>query len=283
MMYPAASSRLLPMYASLTIVNADNPDTWVYPLSTGAGQRTLFSLGQGSGSLVAVLGAIGLTSEFRHRTATATFLATPRRSRVVAAKLVTFPLLGAAYGLACVVVTVAIALPWLSANGIEVSLVANGIPGTLAGVVAGSALFGLVGVGVGALLRDQVGAVVVLLVYLFVAADRAARHARRGRMGHPAAPDRHQRCRVREACHSAVTSEVRPLPGEITFVHSGPLVSRDGTVQVPAPESGGHDDSCARRGSGPRDNRCCQRVRGAGHCRQDRGQPGPVSAPTARS
>jgi len=160
---------LTALYASLTIVNADNPDTWVFPLSTGAGQRTLFSVGQGTGSLVAVLGAIGLTSEFRHRTATATFLATPRRSQVVTAKLVTFPLLGAAYGLVCVVVTVAVALPWLSAKGIDVSLVANGIPGTLAGVVAGSALFGLVGVGVGALLRDQVGAVVVLLVYLFVA------------------------------------------------------------------------------------------------------------------
>jgi hypothetical protein len=160
---------LTALYASLTIVNADNPDTWVFPLSTAAGQRTLFSVGQGAASLVAVLGAIGLTTEFRHKTATGTFLATPRRSRVVAAKLITYPLLGLAYGLVCAAVTVAIAMPWLSTKGINVNLAANGIPATLAGVVAGTALFGLAGVGLGALLRDQVATVVVLLVYLFVA------------------------------------------------------------------------------------------------------------------
>lgn len=163
------AAALTALYASLTIVNADDPDTWVFPLSTAAGQRTLFSVGQGAASLVAVLGAIGLTGEFRHKTATATYLATPRRSRVVFAKLVTYPLIGAGYGLVMVAVTVGIAVPWVSADGIEVNLVANGIPGTLAGVVAGTALFGLAGVGLGALLRDQVATVVVLLVYLFVA------------------------------------------------------------------------------------------------------------------
>jgi len=134
-----------------------------------AGQRTLFSVGQGAGSVVAVLGAIGLTTEFRHKTATATYLATPRRSRVVLAKLVTYPLLGIGYGLVCVAVTLLVALPWLAAKDIDVSLLGNGIPATLTGVVAASALFGLLGVGLGALLRDQVGTVVVLLVYLFVA------------------------------------------------------------------------------------------------------------------
>lgn len=163
------SAGLTALYASLTIATSDNPDTWVPPLSTAAGQRTLLSVAQAAEPLMAVLGAVGITAEFRHRTATATFLATPRRGRVMAAKLVTYPLLGAGYAVACIAVASAIAVPWLATRGVELSLLRNGIPATMVGVVTAVALFGLVGVGLGALLRDQVGTVVVLLVYLFVA------------------------------------------------------------------------------------------------------------------
>jgi ABC-2 type transport system permease protein len=164
------SMALTALYVSLAIAFADDPDTWTPPLATPAGQRTIFSIAaSGSGTLLAVLAAIGLTGEFRHHTATATFLATPHRGRVVLAKLVTYGLVGVGYALASIATTAAIALPWLAAKGIQVPLGGNGIPGTLAGVVASVAVFGLVGVGLGALLRDQVATVVGLLVYLFVA------------------------------------------------------------------------------------------------------------------
>ncbi len=165
----AASIALTVLYAGLAIAFSADPDNVAPPLSSAAGQRVLFSVGQGAGALVAVLAAIGITGEFRHRTATATFLATPRRGRVVTAKLVAYGLVGAAYGLACVAATVATAVPWLASRGIDVPLTGNGIPTTLAGVVAAVAIFGLVGVGLGALVRDQVATVVTLLVYLFVA------------------------------------------------------------------------------------------------------------------
>jgi len=90
------------LYVSLDIAFADDPDTWTYPLSTEEGQRTLLAIGAG----VAPLVAIGLTGEFRHRTATATFLATPHRGRVVAAKLVTYALVGVGYALAGVATVV---------------------------------------------------------------------------------------------------------------------------------------------------------------------------------
>ena len=51
--------------------------------------------------LMLVLGIIGTTPEYRHRTATPTFLTTPRRGRVIAAKV-------AAYGLAAVPVGVVV-------------------------------------------------------------------------------------------------------------------------------------------------------------------------------
>jgi len=164
-----APMALTALYASLNIWANNDPDTLAPPLSTAAGQRLLFALGAGGAqTFVAVLAAIGLTTEFRHRTATATFLATPHRGRVVAAKLVTYGLVGIGYGVVCTGVVAAIGLPWLANRGITVPLTGNGIPATIAGTLAAVGIFALVGVGLGALLRDQVATIVTLLVYLFV-------------------------------------------------------------------------------------------------------------------
>jgi ABC-2 type transport system permease protein len=83
--------------------------------------------------------------------------------------LVTYALTGVGYALASLAVVAAIALPWLSSRHLEVSLAGNGLPRTFVGVIADVAIFALVGVGVGALLRNQVAAVVSLLIYRFVA------------------------------------------------------------------------------------------------------------------
>jgi ABC-2 type transport system permease protein len=161
---------LTALYASLLIGFSEDPDTMTAPLTTAAGQQTLFAVASGgSNTLVAVLAAIGITGEFRHRTATATFLASPRRSHVVLAKLVTYGLVGVGYAIACLVVVTLIAVPWLAVKDIGLDLTGNGLPATYAGVVADTAIFGLLGVGLGALLRNQVATVVGLLVYRFVA------------------------------------------------------------------------------------------------------------------
>jgi ABC-2 type transport system permease protein len=157
------------LYASLLIGFSDSPRTWTMPLTTSDGQRTLFATAAGGAApLAAVLGAIGLTSEFRHRTATATFLTTPHRGRVVIAKVVTYGTAAAGFGLASLATVAAISLPWLSVKGIDLPLIDNGLPATMIGVVAAVTLFGLIGLGLGALLRDQVATVAGLLVYLFV-------------------------------------------------------------------------------------------------------------------
>jgi ABC-type transport system involved in multi-copper enzyme maturation permease subunit len=164
-----AAMAITALYASLQIAFSDDPDTWTLPLTTPEGQQTLFSAAASAASpLVAVLAAIGLTGEYRHRTATTTYLATPHRGRVIAAKLITYSLVGLGYALACTTVVTAIALPWLTAKDINVSLVDNGLPATIAGSVAAVALYALIGVGLGALLREQVATVVGLLIYRFV-------------------------------------------------------------------------------------------------------------------
>ncbi|NIK59220.1 ABC transporter permease [Kribbella shirazensis] len=159
---------LTTLFVSVTIGldgSAGNPNP---PLSTPQGQRNLFGVAGASSALAVVLGIVAMTSEYRHETVTPTFLATPRRRRVVVAKLFAYALAGLGFGLVNVLATVALALPWLSARNIDVSLTANGIPRTMIGVVLGLGVYTVLGVGVGALLRNQVAAIVGALVYLFV-------------------------------------------------------------------------------------------------------------------
>jgi ABC-type transport system involved in multi-copper enzyme maturation permease subunit len=138
------------------------------PLSTPEGQRNLFSVASSSGIFALILGIIAVTGEFRHQTVTPTFLATPHRGQVVLAKLLTYAVVGIGYGVAVLAFAVAMALPWLAAKDVPISLTGNGVPGSMVGTVAGVAVYAVLGVGVGALVRNQIAAVVGSLVYLFV-------------------------------------------------------------------------------------------------------------------
>ena len=157
-------------YTALAIVFGSGRGGLTPPLSSAAGQHALFAIGAGgAGPLAGVLGAIGVTGEFRHRTAAATFLATPRRCRVVAAKLVTYLLAGAGYALVCVAVSLAMALPWLAARGIRVPPAGHGNLAVLAAVVTSAAIFGAAGAGLGALAAGQLATIAGMLIYLYVA------------------------------------------------------------------------------------------------------------------
>lgn len=117
----------------------------------------------------AVLGVIGLTGEYRHLTVTPTFLSVPRRGIVIAAKLITYLLFGLALGIVVIGAAVAVAYPWLTGKGFSIDLGSTTNLRVLLGGVVTVAVFGIIGVGVGALLRNQVAAVVGIVIYLFVA------------------------------------------------------------------------------------------------------------------
>jgi ABC-2 type transport system permease protein len=115
-----------------------------------------------------LLGILGMAGEFRHQTVTGTFLVTPNRGRVVAAKLVAYPLAGIALTLTILAFTAAVATGWLAAKGITPSLpepVAYALGHVLLGAVLAAGLCGLVGVGVAALVRNQVAALVGVAVW----------------------------------------------------------------------------------------------------------------------
>jgi ABC-2 type transport system permease protein len=116
-----------------------------------------------------LLGILGMAGEFRHQTITGTFLVTPDRGRVVAAKLVAYPLAGIALTLTILAFTAAVATGWLAAKGITPSLLHARVVGqVLLGAVLAAGLCGLVGVGVAALVRNQVAALVGVAVWALV-------------------------------------------------------------------------------------------------------------------
>jgi len=112
-----------------------------------------------------VLGVLGMAGELRHGTATSTFLVTPRRGRVVAAKLAAAAVTGLAMSLASSAAVLAVGLPWLRAKGIEVAVADPGVATRVAGLAVAVALYAVLGTGLGALLRNQVAAVVVGLLW----------------------------------------------------------------------------------------------------------------------
>jgi ABC-2 type transport system permease protein len=123
--------------------------------------------GQTLGALfAALLGAMAITSEFRHGTIRTTFLVSPRRGRVVAAKAATGLLGGMAFGLTAQAVAAAVGSWALAARGIDNRLDGGDYTLLLAGTLAGSALWAITGLGVGALVRNQVPALVGLCAWL---------------------------------------------------------------------------------------------------------------------
>jgi ABC-2 type transport system permease protein len=119
-----------------------------------------------------LLGILGMSGEFRHQTVTQTFLVTPDRGRVVAAKLVAYPLAGITLTLTILAFTAAVATGWLAAKGITPSLLDArhvwAVAHVLLGAVLAAGLCALVGVGVAALVRNQVAALVGVAVWVLL-------------------------------------------------------------------------------------------------------------------
>ena len=114
----------------------------------------------------ALLGALSITSEIRHGTIRPTFLFSPRRARVVAAKVSVSVGIGAGFGLAAGIAAVAAGTAALQARGIQLQLDRRDYALLIAGAAAAAALWAAIGVGVGALVRHQVPTLIGLCAWL---------------------------------------------------------------------------------------------------------------------
>ncbi len=155
----------------------------------------VFSVLDNSRLLALVLGILIVTGEYRHKTVTPTFLVEPRRGRVVASKLV----VGFGGGVILGVATMAAGLVIggvLVGVGVHSCASLGGVTQGMSqatctaqhgiyyaanvhdmwtewsqiapGVIAGTGLFAVYGVGLGALLKNQIVAIVVGLVFTLV-------------------------------------------------------------------------------------------------------------------
>jgi ABC-2 type transport system permease protein len=142
--------------------------TAIDSLATQAGQSQAITIPGEMLLFATVLGVIVASGEFRHGTATNTYLATPNRVRVLGAKAVAAATVGAVLGLASAALTTAIGLSFTAAGGHNVLLSTATIIRYTAGATIAAALLAAAGVGLGSLVRSQVAAIIVVFVWGFV-------------------------------------------------------------------------------------------------------------------
>ncbi len=115
-----------------------------------------------------LLGIIAVTSEFRHGTVTPSLLVVPDRVRLTLAKLGAAFIVGLALGIVATGLSALIGSVILNARDIPNPLSGSDVTKMVIGGTIATALYAALGVGVGAVVRNQVGAVVGSLIYLFV-------------------------------------------------------------------------------------------------------------------
>ncbi|HEV7896317.1 MAG TPA: ABC transporter permease subunit [Planosporangium sp.] len=129
----------------------------------------IFTSGQFFGCLlVALLGILLITNEYYHQTATATFLATPHRTRIVAAKLVTGVAYGAVFWLLTTVMAVVVGTIFFNVEGFGSHLGDWDVIRAILLNLMAFAIWAVFGVGFGALIRSQIGATVTVTVLYLV-------------------------------------------------------------------------------------------------------------------
>jgi ABC-type transport system involved in multi-copper enzyme maturation permease subunit len=138
-------------------------------LSQAVNQPKVFGWGTTIGALFAgLIGAIGVTGEFRHGTIRPTLLVSPDRSRVIAAKAAAAALTGAGIGVVAAGLVAAVGAIGFASRGIAITLSGGDFAQMLAGGAAASALWAVIGTGVGTLVRSQIAAVAGLCVWLLL-------------------------------------------------------------------------------------------------------------------
>jgi hypothetical protein len=141
---------------------------------TGPGQRhdpdllayTMTSIG-GVTVIALILGILTVTQELRFGTATPTFLVAPRRGRLVLAKMTVMGAVGLALGACCLAIGLPLAVVFMHARG-EIVTWDLKVWQVAAGAALAVMLYALLGVAVGALVRNQIAAIAGSLTWLLV-------------------------------------------------------------------------------------------------------------------
>ncbi|MGH9103696.1 MAG: hypothetical protein ACRDYD_12050 [Acidimicrobiales bacterium] len=152
----------------IAVSNAVTSLSDAFVLDTPRGIRAVLSAANAGSTLALVIGILGVTGEYRHGTMTQTLVTTPDRRRVMAGKLATYALVGLGVGVLDCAVTLAVAVPWLRSLHLLVPVLTPDAGLVLAAVLLSTVLYCLMGVALGALVKNQVAAVLIGLAWLLV-------------------------------------------------------------------------------------------------------------------
>lgn len=117
--------------------------------------------------LTLAIGVLAIGAEYRHKTISATFLATPRRARVMGAKVIALLGIGAFYGALSLLSSVALGASILSIRG-RTPFPDASVWRTLALSLLVLGLWALIGLGVGILIPNQVAALMISVGVAFI-------------------------------------------------------------------------------------------------------------------
>ncbi|GAA3470681.1 ABC transporter permease [Nonomuraea roseola] len=151
----------------LALVGPENFDPPLPPLETAAGTRVLLGLLGFLACLPALFGTAAVASEYRHGTVTTTSLFAPRRWTWLTAKLLAYTAAGLVYGFLAAAVAAAALFSAAAIDGVTLGLPVGVVLSLLGRVALTMAVYTLLGVAIGALLRNQVAAMAVVGGYLY--------------------------------------------------------------------------------------------------------------------
>ena len=120
-----------------------------------------------SSPFILLLGVIATTGEWRHRTIAGTVLAAPDRVRLVLAKAFAYAMAGITLSLIVSACTYVVATVILSARGAPAPDLGEVLDLLWRSLIL-AAYFGALGAGIGAIVRNQAAAIVIVLVLSFV-------------------------------------------------------------------------------------------------------------------
>jgi hypothetical protein len=136
------------------------------PDDTIANRFSLTLAGSNIGNtLLAVLGALVIGSEYRHNTIRVTLAAVPRRRRVHLAKIAVVAVVALVVGAVAVASSYLVGSTILGARDHGVSISDPGIARSLVGAVVLAVLTALVGLAVGTIIKATAGAITLLVLW----------------------------------------------------------------------------------------------------------------------
>lgn len=137
-------------------VSLDDPGLVAGTVGIGFGVPLVF---------VVLLGVLAFTQEFRYGTVTSTYLGEPRRTRVLVAKWLSLALFSVVITAATLALSVTLAIALVRSRDGDVTTGAQFWQLVAAGFVV-MAAYGVIGVAIGALVRNQIAAAVGVLVWM---------------------------------------------------------------------------------------------------------------------